>query len=417
MFRGWHIVIVASITGAASGVVTYTFGLFFEPVQESLGWSRTAISLALTIRTVTGMAANPIFGPIVDRKHGAVVLMTGGGFVLGISLILTSFVTQLWQFYLLIGVAYGLSVVCLSPQVITPSVISKWFVRMRGRAIAIVTLGHNIGAVIFLPLTAFIIIHFGWRAAWLVLGIVGLVLVVPPSLLFVRRTPEDIGLLPDNGQKLDDDRNDSKQLVQSSLSTEHDWTIGEAVRTSALWLMVMGFTISGAGLGGFLPHVIPALTDKGYSTPLATALVTIFSVLVVVTKMIWGILGERIQVRYLIAGSYFAATVTMFMMLVVHSGPLIILFPILYSVGGGGYAPLSSLMWANYFGRGSLGTIRGVFFPVTQILGAISPVFAGYIFDTRGSYDIAFAAFGICFALGGITMLLAKPPVHPVEHT
>ena len=409
VFHGWYIVAISAIAGAASGVVIYSFGLFFDPMDESLGWSRTTVSLALTIMMLTGMIMTPVFGPIVDRKHGAMILMVGGGVVLGVSLMLTSQVTRLWQFYLLIGVAYGMSATAIGPQIVTPTVIAKWFIRMRGRAIAIVSMGQNAGAVVFVPLTAFIIVNFGWRDAWFVLGIVGFVLVVPLSALFVRRTPEDVGLLPD-GVEFHNRFEIPKSVARPDLATEHDWTLREAARTPALWLIVGGTAISGAGGGGFLPHVIPALTDKGYSTAVATTLLAVFSILIVVTKMMWGILGERIQVRYLLAASYIVAAATMLVMVLVDGGPLIMLFPVLYAVGGGAMAPLSGLMWANYFGRGSLGAIRGVFLPVTQVLGAVSPVFAGYVFDITGSYDKAFLVFGICFAVGAVVMLLAKRP-------
>ena len=412
VFHGWYIVAISAIAGAASGVVVYSFGLFFDPMHESLGWSRTTVSLALTIMLLAGMIMSPVFGPIVDRKHGAMILMVGGGVVLGVSLMFTSQVTQIWQFYLLIGVAYGMSATAIGPHVVTPTVIGKWFIRMRGRAIAIMSMGQSAGAVVFVPLTAFIIVNFGWRDAWFVLGIIGFILVVPFSALFVRRTPEDVGLLPD-GRKPSDSSGTPEPNPRPDLATEHDWTLREAARTPALWLIVGGTTLSGAGGGGFLPHVIPALTDKGYSTAVATTLLTVFSILIVATKMMWGILGERIQVRYLLAASYIVAAATMLVMVLVDGGPLIMLFPVLYAVGGGAMAPLSGLMWANYFGRGSLGAIRGVFLPVTQVLGAISPVFAGYVFDTTGSYDAAFLVFGICFAVGAVVILLAKRPGAP----
>lgn len=412
MFHGWYIVAATAMASAAVGAVGYSFGLFFNPIQSSLGWSRTAISMAVTIRLLTIMFTSPVYGPIVDRKHGALLLMVLGGVLLGVVLILTSQMSHLWQFYLLIGVGSGMATAAIGPEIITPTLVAKWFIRMRGRATAIVTLGNNIGAIIFIPLTGFVILNFGWRDAWLVLGAIAFVLVVPVSALFVRRTPEDVGLLPDG-------RNQSESLEHlglnptNGLATDHDWTLHEAARTPSLWLIVIGFTISGAGLGGFLPHVIPALMDKGYSMATATALLTFFSILVVIAKMAWGFLGERIQVRYLIAVSFFAAAATMLIMVLVDGGPLILLFPILYAVGGGGYAPLSSLMWANYFGRRSLGTIRGVFFPFTTVIRAASPVFAGYVFDTTGSYDLAFLFFGVSFALGGVAMLLARRPKTP----
>ena len=362
--------------------------------------------------TLTGMIISPVFGPIVDRKHGAVILMVGGGVVLGGTLMLTSQVTQLWQFYLLIGVAYGVSITAIGPQIVTPTVIAKWFIRMRGRAIAIMDSGKNAGAVVFVPLTAFIIVNFGWRDAWFVLGIVMFILVVPLSALLVRRTPEDVQLVPD-GVESHDRAAIPKPAARPDLATEHDWTLREAARTPALWLIIVSTSISGAGGGGFLPHAIPALTDTGYSTAVATTLLVVLSILIVVSKMTWGMLGERIQVRYLLALSYIAAASTMLVMVLVDGGPLIMLSPVLYGVGGGGPAPLVGLMWANYFGRGSLGGIRGVFFPATEALVAVSPVFAGYIFDTTGNYDAAFLVFGLCFAVGAVVILLAKRPEAP----
>lgn len=414
IFHGWYIVVVAAIAGASSGILGYSFGLFFDPMRESLGWSRTSVSWALTIRSAVNMLTGPIYGPIVDRKHGAMILMTAGGVLLGISMMLAAAMTQLWQLYLLIGVAYGLAMGAEGSQVVAPVVISKWFVRKRGRAIAIVTLGPNVGNIIFIPLAALIILNFGWREAWFISGILALLLVTPLSALFVRRTPEDIGLLPDGDQHTQT-REDAQHTKQNRLSTEYDWTLKEAMRTPTLWIMIAAFVISGAGLGGFLIHVLPALTDKGYSTPFATAMVFELSVVVLISKMVWGILGERIEARYLLMAAFMLAASGLLLVVLVDSGPLILLLPIVYGAGGAGYGPLSNLMWANYFGRRSLGSIRGVFLPVTHILGAFSPVFAGAIFDSRGSYDLAFIIYCLSFVFAAFAIYIARRPETPSQ--
>ncbi|MCZ6615139.1 MAG: MFS transporter [Chloroflexi bacterium] len=409
LFHGWYIVMVAIIANATTSIGNYGFGPFVNPMRDSLGWSRTSLSWALTIRVILNMFAGPVMGTLVDRKHGAMVLMMGGGIALGAALMLTSGVRELWQFYLLFGIASGLASMAVGPELINPTIISKWFVRQRGRAIAISSVGNNLGGVIFIPLTAFIILNFGWREAWLILGAIALVLIAPLSGLFIRRTPEDVGLFPDGDaySRVSDITAASKR---TDLATEYDWTLREAAGTPALWLIIATISLSGMGLGGLPIHVFPALTDKGYTTAYAAALITLFSIIVIVVKPIWGLLGERVQVRYLMMAASAIAAVGMLLLIVIKSGPIILLFPLIYGVGVSAFQPLVNLMWANYFGRASLGTIKGIFFPVTQVTIALSPVFAGIIFDATGNYDIAFITFTLCYVLSVVTLFMARRP-------
>ena len=409
IFHGWYIVIVAFVANATSGMGGYSFGLFFNPMGQALGWSRTAISWGLTLRAMLNIATGPIYGPIVDKKHGAMLLMIGGGVMMGAGLILTSQVSHLWQFYLFFGLLYGGAASAVGAQIVTPTIISKWFIRMRGRAIAFSVMGTSAGGIVFIPLTAFVILNFGWREAWVVLGIVALLLIAPLSALFVRRSPEDLGLLPDGAaQPHGLDLSEPERWTR--LATHHDWTLKEASRTPALWLIVTSFSISSAGLGGLVVHAIPYMTDKGYSPAIATAMLTTFSIIVMAVKPLWGLLGERIQVRYLMTACFAISGIGMLLFVLVKSGPLIIIFPIAYGIGAGGFLPLMNLVWANYFGRAFLGTIRGVFHPPTHIAGAFSPVFAAYIFDVTGSYDLAFIIFSVCLALGAVAIFLARRP-------
>ena len=202
---------------------------------------------------------------------------------------------------------------------------------------------------------------------------------------------------------------------RADLATEYDWTLREAAQTPALWLIVIALTLAGTGFAGLPIHVIPALTDRGYSTTYASALIALFSVIVIVGKPIWGFLGEAVQVRYLMMASFLIAAGGMLVLIVVNSGPLILFSPIIYGIGVSGFLPLMNLMWANYFGRASLGTIRGAVLPITQITIAVSPVFAGYIFDSTGSYFRAFLTFTICYVLSTVAIFLAHRPETPLK--
>ena len=409
IYHGWYIVAVTFISNAVSGIGGFPFGLFFVPMGASLGWSRTAMSWALTIRAVSSMSMGPALGPLLDRKHGPQLVMVFGGVLLGVFIMLTGAVNQLWQFYLLFGVGYGASSAMMSSDMLTPTIISKWFIRLRGRALAISVMGMSLGGVMFIPLASFIILSFGWREAWLVLGLVGLLLVAPPSALFIRRTPEDIGLLPDGDAPLD------APVFSGAghLVTDRAWTLREAVRTPSLWVMVTAFSIGSAGLGGFVVHAIPFMTDSGYSDVRATTYLVLFSIAAAMVKPVWGILGERFQVRYLVAAAFAISGTGMLVLATLNGGLLIGITLVAYGGGAGAFLPLMNLMWANYYGRASLGTIRGVFLPATQIILALSPVFAGYVFDITGSYSTAFFIFGILFLFGMVAILTARPPRAP----
>jgi len=409
IFHGWYIVGVAILSNASASIGNYAFGLFIDPMGQSLGWSRTAMSWSLTIRSLLSMIVAPVLGPFVDRKHGAKSIMAGGGVVLGVGLILISGVQHLWQFYLLFGIASGVATVAVGPQLVTPTIISKWFIRKRGRAVAISTVGNNVGGVVFIPLAAYIILNHGWRAAWLVIGVLAFVFITPLSLLFVRRMPEDIGLLPD-GDVSREETQFAGTTDSGNLRIEDDWPLKDAIKTPTLWLIVIACTLGGVGFGGLPVHVIPALVDKGYSLSYASGLITLFSFLVIVCKPVWGFLGERIQVRYLMMASFLIAAAGVGVLVPEDIGSYVLLFPVVYAVGISGYLPLMNVIWADYFGRSHLGAIRGLVMPITQVSMAFSPVGTGYIFDTRGDYFVAFIIYIVCYVFSTMTIFLARKP-------
>ena len=211
--------------------------------------------------------------------------MVFGGIVLGVGLILIVAVAHLWQFYLLFGVVSGIANMAVGPNLVTPTIIAKWFIRRRGRALALAAVGNNVGGLVLIPLAAFIILHFGWREAWVVIGVLTILSIVPLSALFIRRMPEDVGLLPDGDAHKQSADVSEVEVTQASLSTEYDWTLGEALRTPALWLIIAAHTIGGVGLSGLPMHLIPALTDKGYSSTYAATLITVFSFIVIASKL------------------------------------------------------------------------------------------------------------------------------------
>ena len=195
-FYGWMIVAVGFLAHIASAFsISSTLSVFLKPLSQDLGISRGVFSLIRTGEILVGAVAAPLVGSLLDR-HGARWLMAAGGLVSGVGLFTArsgaGFLAVLLVRWLLISPGDML----MGSMVVNVS-ISQWFVRMRGRALALAGMGHGLAKVCMPLLAASLILYAGWRGIWVVFGLLTLALVVGPSLLFMRRRPEDMGLLPD----------------------------------------------------------------------------------------------------------------------------------------------------------------------------------------------------------------------------
>ena len=232
-------------------------------MTEDLGRTRSEFVLASSLGFGIGGISGVFFGPLIDR-YGARPIMLVGTVVGGIALVAVSQIESLWQFILVRGALTQVGLFMLGPFVVNTT-LSKWFVINRGRVIALASLGSSLGGVIPpLALTG-IVDRWGWESGWVVMGIATLVLMLPCSLV-MRRQPEDYGLLPDG--KTGDEEQTVRELAQmEELRSDYanSYTRGEALRTRAMWLLVLGFALAVAGVASVYSHVIPFMTDVGYT--------------------------------------------------------------------------------------------------------------------------------------------------------
>ena len=196
IFHGWYIVGIAVTSSMLlSGFQTYAFGFFFKPMSEELEISRGATSAVMLIRAVImGALALPI-GMAVDR-YGPRALMVLGVILATFATVGMAWVSGLLSFYLIFGVARSLALALAGGEV-TSTVVAKWFVRHRALALAITSTGIPLGGILMAPLAAFLIARFDWRDAFVIFGVLTLVVLLVPSWLKMRRMPEDLGLRPD----------------------------------------------------------------------------------------------------------------------------------------------------------------------------------------------------------------------------
>ena len=408
-FYGWIIVLISAIADAtAFGAGNASFAVFLQPMSAALGWSRTTLTAAVTIQSFGNLVSTPIVGIILDR-YGARLIMVFGTVIAGISYMLMGRVNEPWQFYLLftMAMAFGLHEV---GGLVGTTVVSKWFIRKRGRALAFTTLGNNVGGILLAPLTAFLIGAVGWEATWALLGFLIVLVVLPPTILFMRRTPEDLGLLPDGDPPKSAESNAEAAPYQAYVHSEEPrWTVQEALRTRTLWILIASFNLASLGISALLYHQVAYFRDAGLSLEAAALTFSLYNAMAIVSKLLSGFLAERIPARYCIMGIYLCRVLGL-LVLLLGTVPERVYFYAIISGLGVSIALLQPLIWADYYGRAFLGTIRGVLSPFSLVTSLGGPIFAAVVFDSTGSYDAAFWVFTVTLTAAAVLIFFARPP-------
>lgn len=412
IYYGWAIVVVGFLAHIASAFsISSTLAVFLKPLSSDLGISRGVFSLIRSGEIVIGAAAAPVVGTLMDR-YGGRWLMAAGGLITGAGFICLGQAQSFWQFLLVRWLLISPGDSLMGSMVVNVS-ISRWFVRMRGRALAIAGMGHGLAKVCMPVMAATLMLYFGWRGAWAAFGIFALLLVVGPALLFMRRRPEDMGLLPDGGpaEPGEELKPAHKQRVADRIaSADVEWSRSEALRTPAFWLIAATFGVAQIGVTGLNLHVFSYVSDQGYSTMVAALVMSIIAVMQFSTPMGWGLLADRSDIGRLIM---FKCAIQGAGLLLALSLPgLVPLYAgfFLYGIGMGGTAILAEMIWASYFGRISLGKIRGMGSLVTSLFSAGGPPFFGLLFDYTQSYYLSFSIFiGMLFTSAMLSLCLRPP--------
>ena len=410
-YYGWVIVgvvFLGEFIGSSAGMMG--FPLFVQPLREHFDWSLTKVITAVTFHSVFMMASAPLVGPLLDRYGGRPV-MAVGAVVVAISLVLTSRIEELWQLWLFYGVIMAIGINMMG-HLAAAVVVPKWFIRKRGRAVAATTIGNSSGGMVFVPIIGFLIVAMGWRDTWVVLAGVVLVM-VPIALIFMRRRPEDMGLLPD-GDEPDEGEGKAGAPARPAPIQEETWTLREALRTRTLWVLVGSMNLLALAAGAPIALIVPFLVEQEGMSPERAPLVFTAALLgATLSRIMWGILAERHTLRMCMAIMFFSRALGPMLLIVVPYPFNTVAFVVFWGGIGGSFILFQGLVWANYYGRTFVGSIQGTMRPLLSITQFGGPLFIAILRDIRGTYDLAFilaTAFGL---IGAALVLLASPPVRP----
>ena len=409
-FYGWIVVGVMAASGAVSMAMgSLNFGLFIKPMGDDLGIGRASFGWAHTARHSASSVTSPIIGWLIDR-FGSRVMLPVATLATGAAMVGLAYMSLPWHLIALFAVM-GLVGMSGPGSLVTSVPVLKWFVRDRGRAIAFTSLGIPIGAVLFVPLTQILIDEVGWQTAWVVLAIIGVTVIVPLSAIFVRRQPEDMGLLPDGAASPSSGDNGARGREPAD---EVSWTVQEAIRTSTLWRLVVVFSAVHLATGTVALHRIAAFMDRGLDPTLISFATAFDAVCAGASTFVFGMLVRRVPARFLGGLGFTMLAAASVMTVYATNLPIMFISMAIFGLGIGGMMFLQSFIWADYFGRESVGSIRGLVNPINLVVGGLGAPAAGYVRDITGSYDPAWwAGVGLMTFAAVLTVVATPPPRGP----
>ena len=409
-FYGWVILACVCCAGfARNGPAVATLSVFVEPMTSELGWSRTALSGAVSLGGIMAALASPLIGPVLDRR-GARMMLCAAVLVTGVSVMLLSLTQSLLAFYVFFCIA---RMNFAGPfDIGIYGALNSWFVERRAVASSIVNLAQMVGLIV-LPLIAhFAMQQEGWRAGWLAVGVAVLLVGFVPAWLFVVRRPEDVGLLPD-GRSPDVPAAREGTSAVALAPEEPAFTRRQALRTPTFWLLSLYTAAVFPVQAGVSLHQAPHLIERGLSPTIAATVVSTFSLASAIAGLGFGLFARRIGVRASLALAGTFLGVSAVLMLGVTTAVEAYVAACCFGAGIGGILTVLPLAWADYFGRASFGAIRGAALTVQVTSQASGPLLSGLLRDYYGTYVASLACFAALSFLSVMLALLVRAPRPP----
>ncbi len=394
-FYGYIVVLAALLMWIVGWGTRGCFGIFFKPMADELGFTRTLMSGAVSMASILTAILGAVNGRLCD-KFGPRKVITMGGAFLGISHLLISRATGIWQVYFFWGLVSAMGFSVLGPALM--STVSRWFVKRRGLMIAIVSAGAGVGGMIFAPATAWLTLTYSWRIGWIIIGAITLTFMLA-SGLFLKRDPSELGQLPDGAKRI----KKSEEQKQSPILNSKGLTLAEAFRTRQFWILSIILLFFGLNRG-IIVHIAPHVTDIGFSLTTAGSILAVNSGVSIVGRLLMGQLADLIGSRRSLIIGFILFPVAFLALLIGESVWTLYIWAVLFGLAWGGVAVLRFSTAGELFGISSLGVIMGTVEMFATAGSGITPLLAGWLFDITHSYQLVFLT---CIATGVIGFVMS----------
>jgi MFS family permease len=402
-FYGWPMLVVAGLAMFASGPgQSHTFSVFITPIGQSLGITTTAVSSAYAVATLIAAFGLPYVGRMVDRfgvRHVLLVVVSlfglaqiGFGAIGNLALLALGFAALRF-------LGQGSLMLC------SANLVSQWFSRKRGFALSLMGLGFAATMAAHPPLAQWLIDSVGWREAWLWLGIVTWLLLLPPILLLVQNKPEDLGLEPDG---------DATPEAGGAASRAQAATLGlrpgEALRTGAFWIIALSLATLSMLVTGLFFHQVSIFASLGLSTQLAASIFPVSAITMVLTMPLVGRLLDRLPTQPVFACGMLTMSAAMMALTIVDGLASAIVYAVVFGVANAVIHTHMTFLWPRFFGRRHLGSIQGIAQTIGVVGASLGPLPLGAAYDLFATYEGALWLFALQPVACAGAILLMRPP-------
>ena len=417
-YYGWIIVGTALVMMLVAYGIWWSFSLFYVQILKEFGWSRGNTATIFTVGSMVYGFGSLVAGALVDR-FGPRKLFPFACFLIAAGCLVNFLAQKLWHFYLAYGVFIGLGVICAG-FVPVAVILSNWFVKKRGAALGVALIGNIQPPLLAVPIQH-LIITFGWRDSYAILGAIAFFVIAPLTALLMRSAPKDIGLEADGlaGKETPTparpirkpSRSRHRIEVVNKKWAETDWTLQRAIKTRPFWLLGAVMGAMGIGAGISMHHLVAMAVDVGHSASLAAFTFSLAGLCAIMGRL-GGFFSDRWgrESVFILMGFFFILS-SLSLLAMIHSGAAwpLYLYALAYGLGAGLSSPTFGAGAADLFSGRNFGAILGfinISYGIGQGIGAWA---GGAIFDQTGSYTLAMLTTIPFFAAMGLFFWLAAP--------
>ena len=374
-FYGWIIVGIANIGIFSSGPgQSHTFSVFVEPISQDLELSSASIASAYGLATLIAAFLLPYMGKIIDR-YGARVSLIIISIILGISCIFFGAASN----FLMLTVGFGFLRFFGQGSLMLgcANLVSQWFDSKRGFAMSLMALGFGMSMAIHPPVSQFLIDQYGWKYAWIILGISTWIIMVPSLFILAWNNPENIGLKPD-GVKKSNLKNDEVEAIEGLNLTE-------ALKENSFYILAAMWFGMAMLVTTLHFYQVTILTNQGITTEFAASLFTVSAFAMVVFMPLVGKFFDNFPTKYVLATGLLINSISLISITYSNNDAYSLFYAVSFGINNAFSMTMFGYIWPRYFGRKHLGSIQGTGQMIGVIGASLGPLPVGFAIDYLGS--------------------------------